>query len=54
MTQLADAARGAANGAGWVMLVHGEAGIGKSSLVQAVRGSLPAEGRFLIGYCDAR
>jgi DNA-binding CsgD family transcriptional regulator/energy-coupling factor transporter ATP-binding protein EcfA2 len=52
LAQLADATRDAANGAGSVVLVHGESGIGKSSLVQAVRGLLPAEGRFLIGYCD--
>ena len=34
------------------MLVFGEAGIGKSSLVEAVRAKLPAEGRMLVGYCD--
>ncbi len=34
------------------MLMYGEAGIGKSSLVDAVRGQLPAEGRMLIGHCD--
>ena len=34
------------------MLVFGEAGIGKSSLVEAVRAQLPAEGRMLVGYCD--
>ena len=52
LAQLADATREAAGGAGSIVLVHGEAGIGKSSLVQAVRGLLPAEGRFLVGYCD--
>jgi DNA-binding CsgD family transcriptional regulator/tetratricopeptide (TPR) repeat protein len=52
LAQLADAARDAANGTGSVVLVHGEAGIGKSSVVQAVRALLPAEGRFVIGYCD--
>jgi predicted ATPase len=30
----------------------GEAGIGKSSLVQALRAHLPAEGRMFVGYCD--
>ncbi|WP_218577161.1 ATP-binding protein [Phytohabitans rumicis] len=49
---LAGAARDAARGAGSVALVFGEAGIGKSSLVEAARAVLPAEGRMLIGYCD--
>ena len=35
-----------------MVLVFGEAGIGKSSLVDAVRAQLPAEGRMLVGYCD--
>src|SRR5215469_14728106 len=30
----------------------GEAGIGKSSLVEAFRAHLPAEGRMFVGYCD--
>jgi DNA-binding CsgD family transcriptional regulator len=34
------------------VLVHGEAGIGKSSLVDALRARLPAEGRMFVGYCD--
>jgi DNA-binding CsgD family transcriptional regulator/energy-coupling factor transporter ATP-binding protein EcfA2 len=52
LAKLADATRDAATGAGSIVVVHGESGIGKSSLVQAVRGLLPAEGRFLIGCCD--
>ncbi|HEU4948662.1 MAG TPA: AAA family ATPase [Kribbella sp.] len=52
LAELADAARGAAAGDGCVVLVYGEAGIGKSSMVEAVRGRLPAEGRMLVGHCD--
>src|SRR6185437_3136204 len=49
---LGRAARDAGDGSGSVVLVSGEAGIGKSSLVEAIRGVLPAEGRLLVGYCD--
>ena len=52
LSLLADAVRAAASGDGCAVLVFGEAGIGKSSLVEAVRGQLPAEGRMLVGYCD--
>jgi DNA-binding CsgD family transcriptional regulator/tetratricopeptide (TPR) repeat protein len=52
LAALAGAARDAGDGTGSVALVFGEAGIGKSSLVQALRGVLPAEGRLLVGYCD--
>ncbi|WP_305788682.1 ATP-binding protein [Symbioplanes lichenis] len=52
IAELAAAAGEAAGGSGSVVLVCGEAGIGKSALVEAVRGVLPAEGRLLIGYCD--
>jgi DNA-binding CsgD family transcriptional regulator len=49
---LARAADEAGDGTGSVILISGEAGIGKSSLVQAIRGVLPADGRHLIGHCD--
>ncbi len=35
-----------------MVLVYGEAGIGKSSMVEAMRGRIPAEGRMLVGHCD--
>ena len=52
LAALGSAARDAGDGAGAVVLISGEAGIGKSSLVEAIRGVLPAEGRLLVGYCD--
>ena len=52
LSVLADAVREAADRHGSVVLVMGEAGIGKSSLVEALRSHLPAEGRMLVGYCD--
>jgi DNA-binding CsgD family transcriptional regulator/tetratricopeptide (TPR) repeat protein len=52
LSVLAHAAREAANRHGSVVLVKGEAGIGKSSLIEALRSHLPAEGRMLVGYCD--
>ena len=48
-----DAAREAATGTGSVVLLHGEAGIGKTSLIAAVRPLLPNHTRMLIGSCDA-
>jgi DNA-binding CsgD family transcriptional regulator/energy-coupling factor transporter ATP-binding protein EcfA2 len=52
LAELAQAAGEAAAGEGGLVLVSGEAGIGKSSLVRALRGLLPAEGRLLVGHCD--
>jgi DNA-binding CsgD family transcriptional regulator/tetratricopeptide (TPR) repeat protein len=52
LAELAAAAQEAAAGAGSVVLVCGEAGIGKSIVVEAVRSVLPAAGRLLVGYCD--
>ncbi|MFJ9246775.1 ATP-binding protein [Streptomyces sp. NPDC101776] len=49
---LATAAREAADGAGSVALVFGEAGIGKSSLVRAMPDRLPPRSRILLGQCD--
>ncbi|HEX3245905.1 MAG TPA: AAA family ATPase [Chloroflexota bacterium] len=50
---LLDAARAAATGTGSVVLLHGEAGIGKTSLIAAVRPLLPNHMRMLVGSCDA-
>ena len=52
LSVLANAMRAAADRHGSVALVMGEAGIGKSSLIEALRSHLPAEGRMLVGYCD--
>jgi DNA-binding CsgD family transcriptional regulator/tetratricopeptide (TPR) repeat protein len=52
LAALAAAAREARDGSGSVVLVSGEAGIGKSSVVDGIRAVLPAEGRLLVGYCD--
>ncbi|WP_328745112.1 AAA family ATPase [Streptomyces sp. NBC_00285] len=52
LARLASAAREAADGAGSVVLVLGEAGIGKSSLVKALPDHLPHDMRVLVGECD--
>jgi DNA-binding CsgD family transcriptional regulator/tetratricopeptide (TPR) repeat protein len=53
LATLMNAAREAAAGIGSVVLLHGEAGIGKTSLVSAIKSQLPSETRMLIGSCDA-
>jgi DNA-binding CsgD family transcriptional regulator/tetratricopeptide (TPR) repeat protein len=52
LAELAAGARAAAAGEGSVVLLCGEAGIGKSALVDALRSVLPATGRLLVGWCD--
>jgi DNA-binding CsgD family transcriptional regulator/tetratricopeptide (TPR) repeat protein len=52
LAELALAAGEAQAGEGSIVLIEGEAGIGKSSLVDSIRSVLPAEGRLLLGWCD--
>ncbi|MFI6679654.1 AAA family ATPase [Kribbella sp. NPDC050470] len=52
LATLAEATQAAEAGTGSVVFIYGEAGIGKSSLVDASRLALPANHRFLLGYCD--
>ena len=53
LAQLDEAATAAIAGHGSVLLVHGEAGIGKSSLIAALSADPPGGCRVLVGACDA-
>lgn len=52
LAALAGAVQDAAAGAGWVVLVSGEAGIGKSTLVNTALAMVPPRVRVLVGHCD--
>src|SRR4051812_17052560 len=49
---LADATASAGSGSGAVVLVHGEPGVGKSSLVRRYLQQLSADTRTFVGACD--
>jgi predicted ATPase len=49
---LAAVAEEAKTGDGSIVLIAGEAGIGKSTLIDALPAVLPATTRLLVGYCD--
>ncbi|HWE80725.1 MAG TPA: AAA family ATPase [Gaiellaceae bacterium] len=52
LATLTDARDAAAQGHGSVVVVSGEPGIGKTALVTQFVGSLPSQGRALVGACD--
>ncbi|HUH07069.1 MAG TPA: AAA family ATPase [Egibacteraceae bacterium] len=52
LAALRDAAAAAREGRGSVVLLAGDAGIGKSALVQAWAGDPGADVRMLVGWCD--
>jgi DNA-binding CsgD family transcriptional regulator/tetratricopeptide (TPR) repeat protein len=53
LAELHAAARAALDGRGRVVLLHGEAGIGKTSVISALRADPPDRVRVLVGSCDA-
>ena len=53
LDELRAAVQEATAGRGRVVLLHGEAGIGKTSLVNALRAEPPEGVRVLVGSCDA-
>ena len=50
---LTDVVHGLRDGRGCLVLVAGEAGIGKTALVRALRGRAGGEATFLVGACEA-
>ena len=53
LERLIESARRAAQGRGGIMLIGGEAGIGKTALIEALRGETRSEWRVAWGGCDA-
>src|SRR4051794_16746090 len=52
LAALTNATADAARGSGVVVLVHGEPGVGKTSLVRAFLGQLTPDTRTFVGACD--
>ncbi|MFV0383933.1 ATP-binding protein [Paracoccus sp. (in: a-proteobacteria)] len=52
LQMLAAAVAGISRGGGRIALVHGEAGVGKSTLVESVLAALPRQTGVAVGYCD--
>ena len=52
LNELSSALRAAAEGAGSVVLLAGEAGVGKTSIVRRFASSMHSAARFLVGSCE--